>query len=144
MESFHFLIESIAMKLPAKPNETDVKMGRRYKSYPAETGTSYQYFFDTQRRVNRPEGQGPGVDFAFVITADQRPPFTLRVFVSERAITAWRDAHQTPLSANEQYAAAKMRLFRAFDELENLNQHPLSLIVDETNVEDLLQPLDLV
>jgi len=42
------------------------------------------------------------------------------------------------------YAAAKMRLFRAFDELAHLNEHRLSLIVDETNVEDLLQPLDLV
>ncbi len=132
------------MKLPAKLNDPDVKMGRRYKSYPAETGVSYQYFFDSQRRVNRPEGQGPGTDFAFVITADQHPPFTLRIFVSERAVSAWRDAHQTPLTANEQYAAAKMRLFRAFDELEHLNRHHLSLIVDETNVEDLLQPLDLV
>jgi hypothetical protein len=132
------------MKLPAKINDPDIKMGRRYKSYPAETGVSYQYFFDSQRPVNRPEGQGPGTDFAFVITADQHPPFTLRVFVSERAVSAWRDAHQTPLTAYEQYAAAKMRLFRAFDELEHLNRHHLSLIVDETNVEDLLQPLDLV
>ena len=132
------------MKLPAKTNDPGIKMGRRYKSYPAETGVSYQYFFDSQRRVNRPEGQGPGTDFAFVITADQHPPFTLRVFVSERAVSAWRDAHQTGLTANEQYAAAKMRLFRAFDELEHLNEYPLSLIVDETNVEELLQPLDLV
>ena len=132
------------MKLPAKNNDSQIKMGRRYKSYAAETGVSYQYFFDSQRRVNRPEGQGAGIDFAFVITADQHPPFTLRVFVSERANSAWRDAHQCDLNANEQYAAAKMCLFRAFDELEHLNEYPLSLVVDEANVEDLLQPLDLV
>ena len=118
-------------------------MGRRYKVYGAETGVSYRYFFDRQHRVVRPEGQGPGNDFVFVITADQHPPFTLRVFVSERAISAWRNAHRWDLDANEQYAAAKMRLFRAFDELEHLNENRLNLVVDETNVEELLEPLDL-
>jgi hypothetical protein len=132
------------MKSPAKAGDPQIKMGRRYKIYPAETGVSYQYFFDFQRRVNRPEGQGPGSDFVFVVTADQRPPFTLRVFVSDRAISAWRTAHGRDLDSNEQYAAAKMRLFRAFDQQEHLNQHRLSLVVDETNVEELLEPLDLV
>lgn len=118
-------------------------MGRRYKSYAAETGVSYQYYFSAQRRVNRPENQGAGMDFVFVVTADQHPPFTLRIFVSDRASSAWRDAHGRSLNANEQYAAAKMRLFRAFDELEQLKEHGLSLLVDETNVVELLEPLDL-
>lgn len=131
------------MKSPAKTGDSKIKMGRRYKIYAAETGVSYQYFFDSQRRVNRPEGQGAGSDFAFVITADQRPPFTLRVFVSDRAISAWCNAHGRSLDSNEQYAVAKMRLFRAFDQQEHLNQHRLSLVVDETNVEELLEPLDL-
>jgi hypothetical protein len=120
-----------------------VKMGRRYKAYAAETGISYQYFFDARHSVIRPEGQGGGSDYAFVVMADQRPPFTLRIFVAERALAAWREAHGRALDSNEQYAAAKMRLFRAFDEVEELSAQPLSLIVDETNVEDLLEPLDL-
>lgn len=131
------------MKTGVKPNDPDIKMGRRYKSYAAETGVSYQYYFSAQRRVNRPEGQGAGMDFVFVVTADQHPPFTLRIFVSDRASSAWRDAHGRSLNANEQYAAAKMRLFRAFDELEQLKEHGLSLLVDETNVVELLEPLDL-
>lgn len=131
------------MKLVAKKNDPDIKMGRRYKSYAAETGVSYQYFFATQRRVNRPEGQGLGMDFAFVVTADQHPPFTLKVFVSDRAVSAWRDAHGRDLNSNEQYASAKMRLFRAFDVEEQLKEHVLSLMVDETNVVELLKPLDL-
>lgn len=131
------------MKLLGKKNDPDIKMGRRYKSYAAETGVTYQYFFAAQRRVNRPEGQGPGTDFAFVITADQHPPFTLKVFVSDRAVSAWRDAHGHDLNSNEQYGAAKMRLFRAFDVQEQLKEHTLSLIVDETNVAELLEPLDL-
>jgi hypothetical protein len=119
------------------------RMGRRYKSYQAETGVTYQYYFEVRRTVTRPEGQGVGSDFAFVVVADQRPPFVLKIFVSERALAAWRGLHQRDLTPNEQYAAAKMRLFRAFDESERLADEPLGLIVDETNVEELLAPLEL-
>jgi hypothetical protein len=118
-------------------------MGRRYKVYAAQTGISYQYFFDSRRRVVRPERQGPGSDFIFVVIADQHPPFTLRVFVSDRAVAVWRRSHGRDLDANELYAAAKMRLFRAFDEEEHLQQEALSLLVDEANVEELLEPLGL-
>ena len=118
-------------------------MGHRYKTYAGEIGIAYQYFFEAQRRVVRPEGQGPGGDFTFVITADQRSPFTVKVFVSDRALAAWRQAHGRDLDSSEQYAAAKMRLFRAFDEQERLRDECLNLVVDETNVAELLEPLDL-
>ena len=118
-------------------------MARRYKLYAAETGTSYRYFFVACRRVVRPEGQGTGGDYVFVVTADQSSPFTLRIFVSERALEAWRKARGRELDSNEQYAAAKMRLFRGFDELEKLRDEQLSLLVDETNIEELLESLDL-
>ena len=118
-------------------------MARRYKLYAAETGTSYQYFFASSRRVNRPEGQGAGSDYLFVVTPDQRTPFVLRVFISERALEVWRQAHGRALDSNEMYAAAKMRLFRAFDELDSLRAEGLNLLVDEGNVEELLGPLNL-
>jgi hypothetical protein len=118
-------------------------MSHRYKFYAAETGTAYQYFFAGSRRVSRPEGQGAGSDYIFVVTPDQRPPFTLRVFISERAQGAWRDTHGRDLDSNELYAVAKMRLYRAFDEMEGLRDAVLSLIVDEGNVEELLDPLNL-
>ena len=117
--------------------------GRRYKIYSAETGVSYQYFFDARYTVVRPEGQGPGSDFVFVVTADQQTPFVLRIFFSDRALAAWHAAHQQALGPNEQYAAVKMRLFRAFDEEERLRESALALIVDETNIEDLLAPLEI-
>ncbi len=119
------------------------KMGRRYKVYAAETGVSYQYFFEARRRVVRPEGQGSGSDFNFVVTADQRPPFSLKVFVSDRAVAAWQEGHGRALDANEQYAAAKMRLFHAFDGSEDLFAERWALVVDETNVAELLEPLNL-
>jgi len=123
--------------------EPAVKIGHRYKSYTGETGASYRYFFEARRRVVRPEGQGPGSDFTFVVIADQYPPFTLRVFVADRALHTWREAHGRELDSVEQYAAAKMRLFRAFDEDDGLRRGRVSLVVDETNVEDLLTSLDL-
>ena len=118
-------------------------MARRYKLYPAETGTAYQYFFASSRPVNRPEGQGTGSDYIFVVTPDQRPPFILRVFISDRALEVWRQAHGRALDSNEIYAAAKMRLFRAFDELASPRDEGLNLLVDEGNVEELLAPLNL-
>ncbi len=119
-------------------------MPRRYKTYAAETGIAYRYFFEWRRSLVRPAGLGPGSDYIFVVSADQRPPFELRVFVSERAIAACRAAHARELDPSEQYALAKMRLFQAFDGLEDLRAASLSLVVDETNVEELLAALDLV
>jgi len=118
-------------------------MARRYKVYAAETGVAYQYFFAGSRRVRRPEGQGSGSDYIFVVTPDQKPPFVLRVFISERALVAWRQAHERDLDSNEMYALAKMRVFRAFDEIECLREEILNLLVDEGNVEELLAPLNL-
>ena len=119
-------------------------MARRYKSYAAETGVSYRYSFAARQRVVRPEGQGSGSDYIFLVTADQGAPFTLRIFVADRAAAAWQEAHGRELDATEQYAAAKMRLFRGFDEHADLRAEWLSLVVDDANIEDLLAPLDLV
>lgn len=120
-----------------------MRTGHRYKSYAGETGVSYQYFFEAGRPVSRPEGQGEGVDYSFVVTADQRPPFALRVFVSARGLARWRELSGRDLEPNEQYAAAKMRLFRAFDEEERLTEARLDLVVDESNIQELLSALGI-
>ena len=118
-------------------------MPRRTKSYAAETGVVYRYFFESCRSTVRPAGLGPGSDYIFVLRADQGRPFALRVFVSEKAVDAWSALHGRKLDPSEQYAAAKMMLFRAFDQQDNLPAESLSLVVDETNVEELLESLDL-
>jgi hypothetical protein len=118
-------------------------MSRRYKFYAAQTGTAYQYFFAGIRRVKRPEGQGVGSDYIFVVTPDQKPPFILRVFISESALSSWRQTEGRDLDSNELYAAAKMRLFLAFDEIDGLRDEALNLLVDDSNIKELLAPLDL-
>jgi hypothetical protein len=130
-------------KGPTAGRRERVKMGHRYKVYSAETGVTYQYFFDARYSVVRPEGQGAGSDFVFVATADQQTPLVLRIFIADRALAAWQAAHGQALGPNEQYAVAKMRLFQAFDKEERLRELALRLIVDETNIEELLAPLEL-
>src|SRR2546427_5769123 len=41
---------------------------------------------------------------------------SLKVFVADRALAAWREAHGRDLDSTQQYAAAKMRLFQAFED----------------------------
>ena len=118
-------------------------MARRSKFYAAETGTAYSYVFSGSRRVTRPEGQGPGYDYVFIVTADQGAPFVLRVFISGRGLAAWRESEGRELDSNEIYAVSKICLFRAFDEIEGLRHHSLNLLVDETNIRELLAPLGL-
>jgi hypothetical protein len=120
-----------------------MKTGHRYKSYTGETGVTYQYYYHARREVIRPEGQGAGADYSFVVTADQHPPFTLRVFLAARALAAWSRAHGRELGPSEQYAAVKMCLFRAFDEQNQLSDFRLSLVVDEHNIAELLSPLGI-
>jgi len=47
------------------------------------------------------------------------------------------------LSGTEEYAVAKMRLFQAFDEMDDLAIAQPELLVDESNLQALLGRLDL-
>jgi hypothetical protein len=118
-------------------------MARRSKFYTADSGITYRYFFSGCRELVRPEAQGRGFDHLFVVTADQGAPFVLRIFVSGRGLSAWRESEGRDLTMSEIYAVSKMRLFRAFDEADSLRQCSLDLLVDETNILELLSPLGL-
>src|SRR5512146_3061543 len=96
--------------------------GKRYKIYQSGVGTSYRYCYDPRCRVDRPEGQGAGSDFVFVVIPDQRAPFVLRVFLADRALNVWRERQGRELDPQEQYVAAKLRLFRGFDEESRLSE----------------------
>ena len=118
-------------------------MAHRYKTYTSSDGTTFHYFFAFSRRVSRPEGEGSGTDYVFVVTPDQTVPFVIRLFVSDRALRAWETEHRRTMESSETYAAAKLRLFRAFDETAATRVAWLDLAVDEANVAELLAPLDL-
>ena len=118
---------------------------RRVKSYSAATGYVFQYFFYEVNRTRR--GLAAGTEYVYRVTADREEMHPLRIFVERAAVEKWAKRAGRALTGTEEYAVAKMRLFRAFDELPELatataDRWP-ELRVDETNLEELLEALDL-
>ena len=113
----------------------------RIKLYSAESGYVYQYFFVESRPMKRLWGP-KGTAFVFSVSRDRKTYYAMEVTVEEAALEAWAGSHGRALSDNEKYAAAKMRLFRAFD--ESPADHPVRRVrVDPANIESLLEPLRL-
>lgn len=118
---------------------------RRIKSYSAANGYVYQYSFYELNRVLL-EGEAAG-EFIYAISADRSTSFGLRIFVLQSALEAWAKVNGRALTSSEEYAVAKMRLFQAFDEgvvpraAENAAE--LRLMVDESNLEELLRSLNI-
>jgi hypothetical protein len=71
----------------------------------------------------------------------------LRIVVRQSALDNWARVNGRALTSSEEYAVAKMRLFQAFDEgtvpLTAEAAAEVSLLVDESNLETLLQLLDI-
>ncbi len=114
---------------------------RRVKSYSAATGYVYQYHFYEVQKTRR--GLASGTEYVYMVSADRRKVFPLRIFVRRGAVDNWGRKNGRELTGTEEYAVAKMRLFQAFDEVENLVSASTELVVDEANLETLLQQLDL-
>jgi hypothetical protein len=63
------------------------------------------------------------------------------IFFPDSTRAAWNDSHGRPLNDAEQYAAVKVRLFRAFDELEDVKTHGRRLTIDANLLEEALASL---
>jgi len=118
---------------------------RRIKSYSAASGYVYQYYFFEGNRAQR-DGS-PGGEFTYMISADRHTAFPFKIFVKQSALQAWAKQNGRPLTSSEEYAVAKMRLFNAFDEgsvqAPQDGQHAGEVLVDESNLEDLLVQLGI-
>lgn len=114
---------------------------RRIKSYSAATGYVYQYQFQDAHPSVRPEI--PGNEYIYYVSADRKTMFPIRIFIRRSALDAWTNENGRALTGTEEYAIAKMRLFQAFDDLENFAASRPELIVDDSNLAELLARLDL-
>lgn len=114
---------------------------RRVKSYSSATGYVYQYYFYEVRPARR--GFTTGNQYIYMVSADRKSVFPVCIFVSSKAVRAWSSAAGRPLTGTEEYAAAKMRLFQAFDEIEDFAAHPPDLVVDAACLDALLKKLDI-
>jgi hypothetical protein len=114
---------------------------RRVKSYSAATGFVYQYYFYEVEKTKR--GSVAGTEYVYMVSVDRKTVFPLRVFVRRDAVVSCAGRAGRPLSGTEEYAIAKMRLFQAFDEIEDINAKSPDLLVDDSNFDALLSQLDI-
>jgi hypothetical protein len=116
---------------------------RRMKSYTGSSGYVYQYYFVGKRAALPSDPAAPAQEYIFDVSSDPKVVYSVSVLLGEPALTAWQQEHGQTLSDSEQYAAAKMRLFQAFDEVPDLFAEGRRLVVDSSNIVALLSPLDL-
>jgi hypothetical protein len=117
------------------------KTVRRLKTYAGTQGYVYQYYFVGQRAALASDPEAPATEFVFDVTSDRKVTYAVSVFLPEKAIAAWSARHKRPLTDSEQYAAAKLRLFRAFDEVEDVKAHGRRLVIDAILLEEALASL---
>ncbi|MGA8763027.1 MAG: hypothetical protein WB562_09200 [Candidatus Sulfotelmatobacter sp.] len=117
------------------------KTVRRLKTYAGAQGFVYQYYFVGKRPALREEPAAPATEFVFDVTSDRKATYAVSVFLPEDAVRAWAASHGRSLNDAEQYAAAKLRLFRAFDEFEDLKILGRRLVIDRNLLEDSLASL---
>ena len=130
--------------VPGGPNNADVanpEIVRRVKSYSSESGFVYQYQFHDVTPATR-NGE-PGNEYVYYVSADRKTMFPLRIFVGRTTREDCARRLGRALNGTEEYAVAKMRLFRAFDETEDLATTRPELVVDASNLAALLERLDL-
>ncbi|PYX51397.1 MAG: hypothetical protein DMG79_03195 [Acidobacteria bacterium] len=114
---------------------------RRLKTYTGAQGYVYQYYFVGKRPALPDDPEAPATEFVFDVTSDRKLTYAVSVFLSDKTREAWSQAHGRPLNEAEQYAAVKLRLFRAFDELEDVKTHGRRLTIDSALLEEALTSL---
>jgi hypothetical protein len=110
---------------------------RRLKTYTGSQGYVYQYYFVGKR----PAPASAANEYIFDVTSDRKRTYAVSIFLPHRVVAAWAESHGRSLSDSEQYAAVKMRLFRAFDELEDMQAQGRRLEVDLQSLEESLASL---
>lgn len=114
---------------------------RRLKTYSAQSGYAYQYFFEGKRPAG--SGEDGGTEYVFHISADRKNWHPVAVLVSDAALRGWEAANRREFSATERYAIAKMTLFQAFDERANPWQMKQEIHVRAADVDGIVETLGL-
>ncbi len=114
---------------------------RRLKTYSAQSGYVYQYYFEGHRPFG--SGEQCGVEFVFNISPDRKNWHTTAVLLGRAALRAWEASHQRQLSSTEQYAIAKMALFQAFDERAEPAHMRQDVRLRAADVEGIIETLGL-
>jgi hypothetical protein len=114
---------------------------RRLKTYTGSQGYVYQYYFVGSRRALSTGPEPAAMEYIFDVTSDRKTTFSISVFLCDEALAKWETSHARPLSVAERYAAVKVRLFQAFDEIEDVRQDGRELIIDANTLEEAMASL---
>jgi hypothetical protein len=114
---------------------------RRLKTYTGAQGYVYQYYFVGKRPAFASDPESPSTEYIFDVTSDRKLTYAVSIFFPDSTRAAWSKSHGRPLNDAEQYAAVKLRLFRAFDELEDVKTHGRRLKIDTSLLEEALTSL---
>ena len=114
---------------------------RREKTYSADTGYVYQYFYEGYRELKR-SGES-GFEHVFSVTSDRISRFPINIFLTHQVIETWQAGNNRELTATEQYAIVKMTLFAVFDERTDFDGSERNVNVSLENIEEHTETLDL-
>ncbi|MGI9102353.1 MAG: hypothetical protein ACR2IF_07885 [Terriglobales bacterium] len=112
---------------------------RRLKTHSAQTGYVYEYYFVGKRRALPDEGAA--TEYIFDVSSDRKTRYAVSVLLTDATLDTWARAHGRPLHEPEQYAAAKLRLLQGFDEIGNMMAEGRRLVLDATQLAELLAGL---
>jgi hypothetical protein len=123
------------------PNESANPPLRRLKTYTGGQGYVYQYYYVGKRPALADDPEAPATEFIFDVTADRKLTYAISIFLPDKTRDAWAATHGRPLTDAEQYGAVKLRLFRAFDEIEDVKTNGRRLTIDTGSLEESLTTL---
>ena len=116
---------------------------RRVKTYTAQTGYVYEYYFVGQRPALSDDPLAPSTEFIFDVSSDRKSIFAVSVFLLPRALENFVADRGRRLSYPEQYAAAKLRLQQGFDEVANMVKDGRRLVLESEMLLTLLQSVGI-
>ena len=111
------------------------------KSYSAQTGYVYQYYFVGQRPALPDDPEAPSTEYIFDVTSDRKTTFAVSIFLPPSALEHWAAARGRELTEPERYAGVKMRLLQAFDEVQDMIGQGRRLRLDGEALVELLDSI---
>jgi len=112
-------------------------VSRRQKTYQAQSGYVYEYFYEGFRHASGFR------EYVFSVSADRRQASAVSVFLSSDALRAWEERHGRQLRDVECYAFAKVALMRTFDGRDTPAQVFEPTYVDLAGIESIVEFLGL-
>jgi len=110
------------------------------KTYSAQSGYVYQYYFEGHRQI---PGAESSREFVFQVSADRKEWNAVSVCVADAAMRSWEQSQARRLSSTEHYAIAKIALFQAFDERPAPAGMKTAIHVRDADLRAILETLDL-